>query len=352
MNLDIQKNVRLAEFTTLKIGGAARFFARAKSEEEVLQSIQFAGENNLQVFILGGGSNVLIADEGFDGLVLQIGITGISVLRENDNRIYLTVGAGENWDALCAFSVGKNLAGFECLSGIPGNVGGTPVQNVGAYGQEISETIESVRCFDRDTQTFIDLTNAQCRFAYRKSIFNTTEKNRYIVLAVTFVLEKNGAPKIVYKDLQNFLGKKKTDLQQVRKAVLEIRAAKSMVIDERDLNSQSAGSFFKNPILARDKFAEIEQIAGQMGIENVPSFIADEESVKVPAAWLIEKSGFYKGYRKGNAGISANHTLAIVNLGGATAEEILALKEEIQAKVKDTFDISLNPEPIFVGFKR
>ncbi len=352
MNLDIQESVRLAEFTTLKIGGAARFFARAASEEDVLEAIRFAEENNLQVFILGGGSNVLIADAGFDGLVLQIGIAGISTLREDDERVYLTVGAGENWDSLCAFCVEKNLAGFECLSGIPGNVGGTPVQNVGAYGQEVSETIASVRCFDRRSETFVDLSNRQCRFSYRASIFNTTEKNRRIVLAVTFVLEKNGAPKIVYRDLQNFFGEKKPDLRQVREAVLKIRRAKSMVIDERDPNSRSVGSFFKNPVVSPDKFAEIEQIARQMSIENVPNFAADAENVKIPAAWLIENAGFYKGYRKANAGISANHTLAIVNLGGATAENILALKNEIQTKVKDTFDISLEPEPIFVGFDK
>lgn len=352
MNLEIQQNVSLADFTTFKIGGKARYFATAESERGILEAIEFAEANNLQIFILGGGSNILIADAGFDGLVLQIGIKGISSSRETDERVYLTVGAGENWDLLCAFGVEKNLAGFECLSGIPGNVGGTPVQNVGAYGQEISETIVSVRCYDRDTRDFTDLTNAQCHFAYRASVFNTAKKNRYIVLAVTFALEKNGAPKIVYKDLQNYFGDRKPNLREVRRAVLEIRAAKSMVIDERDPNSRSAGSFFKNPIVSALKFSEIEQIARQMNFDNAPSFAAGAEKVKIPAAWLIEKSGFYKGFRRGGVGISNNHTLALVNFDGATAEGVLALKAEIQARVKEKFDIDLQPEPIFVGFKK
>jgi UDP-N-acetylmuramate dehydrogenase len=350
--LNIRQNISLAEKTTLKIGGAARFFVEAKSENDIVEAVRFAAENNLKIFILGGGSNVLIADEGFDGLVLQIALQGISAVRESGETTFVTAQAGEDWDEFVAFCVGENLAGVECLSGIPGFVGGTPVQNVGAYGQEVSETIISVRVFDRRTNSFADLTNLQCGFAYRTSIFNTTEKNRFIVLAVTYALQRGGEPKIVYADLKKYFGGQKPSLADARRAVIEIRAAKSMVIDEKDPNSKSAGSFFKNPVVPKAKFREIAETAKSAGIERVPSFPVDEKRVKIPAAWLIENSGFYKGFRKGNAGLSTRHTLAVVNFGGASAREILALKEEIQAKVNARFEILLETEPIFVGFDR
>jgi UDP-N-acetylmuramate dehydrogenase len=348
----IQENVPLAGKTTLKIGGAARFFVAAKSENDVVEAVRFAGENSLEIFILGGGSNVLISDKGFDGLVLQVALKGISAFQEADETIFITANAGEDWDELVAYCVDENLAGVECLSGIPGFVGGTPVQNVGAYGQEVSETIVSVRVFDRKEKRFADLSNRQCGFAYRTSIFNTTEKNRYIVLAVTYALKRGGEPKIVYADLKKYFGEQKPSLADARRAVIEIRAAKSMVIDENDPNSKSAGSFFKNPIVSKEKFLEISEKAKSFGVETVPGFAVDENSVKIPAAWLIENSGFYKGFQKGNAGLSTKHTLAVVNLGGATASDILALKEEIQSEVKSRFGIALVAEPIFVGFNK
>jgi len=350
MNLQIEENVSLAELTTLKIGGNARFFLSAKNENEIIEAIRFAEQNNLKIFILGGGSNVLIADEGFDGLVLQVALKGISTFQENDETVYITAKAGEDWDEFVALCVGKNLQGVECLSGIPGFVGGTPVQNVGAYGQEVSETIVSVRVFDRRTESFLELLNWQCGFAYRTSIFNTTEKNRYIVLTVTYALKFGGEPKIVYRDLQNYFGDAKPNLEETRRAVLKIRAEKSMVIDATDPNSQSAGSFFKNPIITKRKFADIKEHAEKLGIKSVPSFKIDEGNLKIPAAWLIEKSGFEKGYEYGRVGISTKHALGIINRGGATAEEVMILKDVIQAKVKETFDVELKPEPIFVGF--
>jgi UDP-N-acetylmuramate dehydrogenase len=348
--LKIEENVPLAPFTTLKIGGAARFFVSAKSEAEAVAAVGFARENSLEIFVLGGGSNVLISDKGFDGLVLQIAPKGISAFQERDETVYVTARAGEDWDDFVAFCVEKNLAGLECLSGIPGFVGGTPVQNVGAYGQEVSETIVSVRAFDRKNNQLVELTNAECGFAYRASIFNTTEKNRYIVLVVTYALKYKGEPKIVYKDLQNFFGDEKPGLAETRAAVLKIRAEKSMVIDAGDPNSRSAGSFFKNPVVDNKKFAEVARKAKALGIGEVPRFAVDAENVKIPAAWLIEKSGFQKGFQMGNAGLSTRHTLALVNLGGANAADILSLKDEIQKKVKENFDVSLVPEPVFVGF--
>lgn len=342
---EIQENVSLAEFTTFKIGGKARFFVRAKSETEIIEALEFAGQNDLEVFILGGGSNVLIADAGFDGLVLQTALKGISTFSAKDETIFVTAQAGEDWDEFVGFCVKNDLAGIECLSGIPGFVGGTPVQNVGAYGQEVSETIETVRVFDRKNREILELTNSDCKFAYRTSIFNTTEKNRFVVLAVTYALKKNGAPKIVYKDLQTFFGDKQPTILETRQAVLKIRSDKSMVIDPKDINTKSAGSFFKNPLVSKEKFTEMCVSWG----DKIPSYAVDAETVKIPAAWLIEKSGFQKGYVKGNVGLSTKHTLAIINLGNASANDVLALKEEIQRKVKKQFGVELKPEPIFIG---
>jgi UDP-N-acetylmuramate dehydrogenase len=340
MSFELKKDVPLAELTTLKIGGKARFFVCAKNERDVFSAYKHAKSRKTDVFILGGGSNVLISDNGFDGLVLQIGLQGID-RAEN----VVTARAGEDWDKFAAFCVENNLAGLECLSGIPGFVGGTPVQNVGAYGQEVSESIESVRCLDRETCEIVELENAECGFAYRTSIFNTTAKNRYIVLAVTYNLKSNGEPKINYADLQKYFGERTPSLRETRQAVLEIRAAKSMVIDERDINSRSAGSFFKNPIVSNKQFAEICENLG----ETIPSYKVGDENVKIPAAWLIENAGFAKGYRLGKVGLSSKHTLAVVNYDNGNAADIIKLKDEIQAKVKAKFSLELMPEPIFVG---
>ena len=343
--LKIEQNVPLAPLTTLKIGGAARFFVSAETENQVTEAFRFATENGFELFVLGGGSNVLVADAGFDGLVLQIALKGIEV-KEN----LVTAQAGEDWDAFCDFCVRENLAGVECLSGIPGFVGGTPVQNVGAYGQEVSETIVAVRVFDRKSGEILELTNADCRFAYRTSIFNSTDKNRFIVLAVTYDLKPGGEPKIVYKDLREFFGDRRPALKETREAVRAIRAEKAMLVRQGGSDANSAGSFFKNPVVEETRFQEIVEIAKRAGIENMPGFKTGETMFKIPAAWLIEQSGFHKGYTKGRAGLSTRHTLALTNRGSATAQEILALKDEIQAKVKEKFGVELIPEPVFVGF--
>jgi len=296
----------------------------------------------LEVFILGGGSNILVSDAGFDGLVIHVLPKGISI---EDSII--TGGAGENWDRFVEYSVSKDLAGVECLSGIPGFVGGTPVQNVGAYGQEVSETITNVRCFDREKLGFVVLNNSSCEFTYRKSIFNSSHRDRYVVVAVTYELVLGGKPKMSYKDLRDHFRAQQPTLRETRDAVLSIRRSKSMVIDPDDPNRRSAGSFFKNPVVPSQKFEEIEAEFG-----SIPNFPAPDGLVKIPAAWLIERSGFRKGYAHGNAGISTNHTLAIVNRGGATAKEIISLKSEIQNTVGSRFDIFLETEPTFVGFEK
>lgn len=346
----IKENYELKNLTTLKIGGSARFFISAETETDVVESVAFAEENDLNMFVLGGGSNILVSDEGFDGLVLQINLKGIEIGNENNGVVKVSAQAGEDWDGFVDFCVGKNLAGIECLSGIPGFVGGTPIQNVGAYGQEISETIVSVRVFDRKSKETLELKNEDCKFTYRSSIFNTTEKDRFIVLSVIYELKQNGAPKIFYKDLVELFEGKTPDLHETRVAVCRIRAEKAMLVRQTGLDSQSAGSFFKNPVVGLKKFAEIVEVAKNMGIENVPNFYVDGNNVKVPAAWLIEKSGFHKGFVKGNAGLSTKHTLALTNRGNAKAGDIIELKNEIQKKVKELFAIELKPEPVFVGF--
>ncbi len=341
MSLEIKQNVPLAELTTFKIGGKAHFFVSAKTENDVIDAVNFADKNKLELFILGGGSNILIADNGFAGVVLQINLKGIEVA-EN----IVTAKAGEDWDEFVKFCVNKNLQGIECLSGIPGFVGGTPVQNVGAYGQEVSETIINVKVYDRKLKELKVLDNLDCKFSYRKSIFNSDEKNRYIVLAVTYKFQINGKPKIVYKDLQTFFADKTPSLIETREAVCKIRAEKSMLVRQGGFDSQSAGSFFKNPIVEK---AKLFQISEKIQLE-IPNYKVDDNLVKIPAAWLIEKSGFSKGYIKGNAGLSTKHTLALTNRGNATAAEVLSLMAEIQQKVKQIFEIDLMPEPIFVGF--
>jgi UDP-N-acetylmuramate dehydrogenase len=341
MNIEIKRDVSLAEFTTFKIGGNARFFVEATNEEQIVETISFAKENDFNLFILGGGSNVLISDSGFDGVVLKISTKGI----ENQAGL-VTAKAGEDWDEFVLFSVSNSLQGIECLSGIPGLVGSTPIQNVGAYGQEVSESIDSVAVYDRKSGNFLELSNADCQFSYRTSIFNSTQKNRFVVLSVSFRLNETGLPKIVYRDLIETFGSRVPTLLETREAVCKIRSTKAMMVRQKGADSQSAGSFFKNPIVSKEFHLEIQKNLKLA----IPSFNYDDANVKLPAAWLIEHSGFSKGFLLGNAGLSTKHTLALTNRGHASSTDVLVLKNEIQCKVKKVFDVELVPEPIFVGF--
>ncbi len=348
--ITFRRNVPLAPLTTMKVGGVARFFLSAKDRGEVIKAINFAESEGLNVFILGGGSNVIIADEGFDGLVVSLDFETIEFLSSHGEQVLVRVDAGKNWDEFVSFCVERGLAGIECLSGIPGKVGGVPIQNVGAYGQEVSETILRVKVFDKAQKKVLELENQDCKFGYRTSIFNTTEKDRFIVLSVTFSLKKNGNPTIIYKDLVEFFDGRKPSLKDVRNAVIEIRRRKAMVIDENDPNTRSCGSFFKNPIVDEAQFQLIKEIARRESIRQMPFFPANGGRIKLSAAWLIENAGFYKGFRLGNVGISQKHSLAIVNFSNARASEILKIKDLIQAKVYEKFGIELVPEPVFVGF--
>jgi len=355
--MTIQENVPLAPLTTLQVGGAARYFAELKQEDEVRQAVQFAKTRGLPLFVLGGGSNLVVADSGWPGLVLRIAIDGITTPPTPDTRgnaVLFSVGAGVSWDGFVAQAVVQNCAGIECLSGIPGSVGGTPVQNVGAYGQEVAETIESVRAFDLQEDRIVVLPNPACGFRYRSSIFNSTELGRYIILRVNYRLKRGGAPSLKYADLQKHFTErppkaKKPSLAETREAVCEIRRRKGMLIVSGDDDCRSAGSFFKNPVLSDEQFKEMAGRAASKRLE-IPSYPALDAQRKVSAAWLVENSGFSKGYVAGAAGISHKHALALINRGDAHARDIVELKEKIQRDVREAWGILLEPEPVFVGF--
>jgi len=344
--MQIQQEVPLAPLTTFKVGGPARYFVEARSEEDVRAALAESRNRGWPLFVLGGGSNLVISDAGWPGLVLKIALTGISERRAGPRTLF-DAAAGEDWDGFVAHTVAQDCAGIECLSGIPGTVGGTPVQNVGAYGQEVSETITGVRVLDTTTGNTCELENADSGFAYRSSIFNARERGRYIVLQVTFALAPGGAAHIEYADLKNYFAGRSgpPTLAETREAVRAIRLSKAMLIVPGDDDCRSAGSFFKNPVLTREAFEHLQARNGP-----IPSFPARGGLVKVAAAWLVEHAGFLKGLVRGPVGISRRHALAIVNRGGATAADIIALKNEIQQRVLDAFGIELQPEPVFVGF--
>jgi len=343
--IEIRENVCLAPYTTLQVGGPARYFAEPENEDSVIEALCWAQRRALPVFVLGGGSNLLVSDAGFDGLVMHICISGIDARDDGGKRIY-SAGAGVEWDRLVAQAVAENCAGVECLSGIPGTVGGTPVQNVGAYGQEVSATIVRVRGVEASTGERVEFGNADCGFHYRLSRFNRADAGRYILTHVEYALQPGGAPKIAYADLKrHFEGASCPSLPEVREAVLAIRRTKGMVLDENDSDSRSAGSFFKNPVVSR---AVLERIAAGSAVP-VPHFEAGG-NVKLAAAWLIEQAGIARGFTLGPVGISGKHTLALVNRGGATAADVLRLKAYVQRRVHERFGVELLPEPVMLGF--
>ncbi len=353
-SMRIEENKPLAPLTTLGIGGPARWFVSAETEADIAESAAWAHENGLPLFVVGGGSNLLVADAGFSGLVLHIVLKGITVQEANASsaeRRY-KVAAGEEWDRFVQRTVDDDCAGLECLAGIPGSAGGTPVQNVGAYGQEVSAVIEHVRAFDLQKHAFVEFSTGHCAFAYRQSRFNTTDRGRYLVTRVDYRLNLHGDATLKYADLlREFPSGTSPTLNQVAETVRRIRHSKGMLIVEGDPDSRSAGSFFKNPIVNE---AQAEQVVSAAGAEppRFPAGPNHANMVKLSAAWLIEKAGFTKGYALGRAGISTKHTLALVNRGGATAAEILALADRIRFAVSARFGIDLHMEPVMLGFDR
>jgi UDP-N-acetylmuramate dehydrogenase len=339
--------VALAPLTTLGVGGSARWLARAASAEDVRSVVAWAGDRQLPLFVLGGGSNLVVADEGWPGFVLQIAISGIRSSTDGEDTL-LSVAAGEVWDEVVEYAVKRDFAGVECLSGIPGTVGGTPVQNVGAYGQEVGSVIEYVTVIDRRDGTVADLAGDECGFSYRMSRFKGADLDRFIVSGITLRLRR-GLPTLAYPDVTAYLKEHaimSASVADVRRAILAIRRRKGMVLDPSDPDTRSVGSFFMNPVVATSVHAALRETLNT----DVPSFPAPVGAVKIPAAWLIERAGFARGFATGAVGLSTKHPLAIVNRGGASARDVVALAVRIKRQVADRFGIALRTEPVFVGF--
>ncbi len=342
-----ESQVPIAPLTTLRLGGPAARLITVTSGRELVDAIAEADARSEPLLVLAGGSNVVVADEGFAGTVVLVRTSGVSTLRDGTGAVRLTVQAGEPWDALVARCVADGLSGFEALSGIPGSVGGTPIQNVGAYGQEVAETITTVRVYDRVAAEVVQLSNAECGFAYRRSALKGSD--RYAVLDVSFALtpERHGRA-LRYAELAAALGEEiggRAPLADVREAVLALRRRKGMVLDPADPDTCSAGSFFTNPIVSAEEF---ERLAGADGARP-PSWPAGADHVKTSAAWLIERAGFGRGYGHGPVGISTKHTLALTNRGGATTADLLALAREVRDGVCEAFGITLAAEPTLIG---
>jgi UDP-N-acetylmuramate dehydrogenase len=368
--------VMLADYTTLGLGGPARAFVSADSEAALLDAVRAADESGTPVLLLGGGSNLVIGDAGFAGTVIHVNSQGISYAKAGEGAVDVTVAAGEDWDAVVAATVAEGLSGLECLSGIPGRAGGTPVQNVGAYGHEVAEVITQVRVYDRGEDQIRTIHNEGCSFSYRNSLFKAGQPSaaelnagppeaapgrhlsapypRYVVLDVTFRLAQQAlsAP-VKYAELAAELGidlGEQAGAAEVRAAVLKIRARKGMVLNPDDPDTRSAGSFFTNPVITAAEFARAEAAAAASGTGPVPGYPAGDGLVKVPAAWLIEHAGFAKGYgAPGPVRVSSKHTLALVVAGNATTADLIALAHEIVSGVHCAYGVTLVPEPVFVG---
>ncbi len=348
--LKFQEFIPLAPFTTLRIGGAARFFCEVTTEAQLLEAVTFARQRNLALFVLGGGSNLLVSDSGFDGLVVHVAITTPTQTHSAGGNLDVTAAAGTEWNDFVLDICQQGISGVECLAGIPGSVGGTPVQNVGAYGQEVADTITHVRVLDLEALAFITLTHEQCRFAYRRSIFNTTHRNRYVVSQVTFRFDSAATPKLTYADLQRHFARRDPEPKpiDIYHAVREIRHAKGMLIVEGETDCRSVGSFFKNPIVPA---AVLDQISRDLAIDpaTIPHWPSGSGHIKLAAAWLLDRAGFHKGFVMGRAGISSRHTLALINRDHATFNDITALRDAIQREVHHSFNIQLEQEPVQLG---
>lgn len=343
--MTVQENIPLAPLTTMNVGGPARYFVKVKSEDEARAALKFARGENLPVFILGGGSNIVVSDSGFPGLVIKNEINGFTVQNHN-GKARLIVGAGEDWDGTVGRTVEAGLAGLENLSGIPGTVGAAPVQNIGAYGASADKVISEVRGIDTKTLEQKVLSGERCEFSYRDSIFKR-EPGKIFITGVVFELVPGGAPNVAsYPDVQKYFAdwEQPPTLKEIRRAIIEIRSRKGMVMLPEYDSFQSVGSFFKNPIVGRVEFEKIKTSCPSPWFWETP-----DGRVKISAACLIEQSGFRKGYREGRVGISPKHPLAIINLGGAKAMEIAAFAGKIWDAVEARFGICLEREAEFLG---
>lgn len=338
----------LAPRTTLGVGGNARYFIEAQSEHDLLEGLGWAAQRGISARILGGGSNLVVADAGFDGLVLGVALRGLTFSAASGDA-ELRAAAGEPWDGVVAQAVARGLAGLEALSGIPGSAGATPIQNVGAYGQEVAETIRSVRAIDRQRREVLELSAEACRFSYRDSFFKSEAPERFVVTEVRFGLAARPPAEVRYPDLQRELsrqGLSTPTLAELRACVLAVRAEKSMLLDSSDPNGRSCGSFFLNPIVGADV---AERVRAATAGATVPCYPQSDGRVKLAAGWLIEQSGFHKGMRDGAVGLSSKHALALVAHEGATAVDVWRLAERIRSAVRARFGVELTPEPNFWG---
>jgi len=333
-----------SDLTTIGVGGPVEELLDVASTEELACALADAATRHRPVLVLGGGSNLVVSDAGFAGTALRVGLKGWRARGAGD-YVFVEVGAGEEWWGFVKRCVSLGLSGIECLSGIPGSVGGTPVQNVGAYGQEVSEVISEVSVWDRRERRVKTLPPDKCRFGYRTSVFKRSD--RYVVTRVTFRLQRSSlAQPLRYRELADKMNARLGDrppLEETARAVVELRRQKGMVIDPSDPDTKSAGSFFTNPVLSAAQMSELARLA-----PGVPSFPA-AGGTKVPAAWLVEHAGFPRGYKLGRAAISSKHTLALIALPGATAREVVALAKQVRDGVEELFGVRLAPEPVLVG---
>lgn len=353
--LQIRADAGLAAATTLELGGEAEYFLDVRDERELAAGLGWARGRDLPLTVLGGGSNVVIADEGLRGLVVRIGLRGIERTPTDGGEIW-RVAAGEPWDAVVAAAAAEGLAGIECLSGIPGLAGAAPVQNIGAYGQEVAETLVCTHVLDRRSGDTHRLAREECGFGYRTSRFKQ-EPGRWIVTGIELELRSGPPEPPRYAELERALSSdpgQRPTAASVRETVLALRRRKSMVLETGDENRRSAGSFFLNPVLPAEEVSEIERRARAAGVlpaeEELPRFAAAQEHFKVPAAWLIEHAGFARGDRSGAIGISSRHALALVHHGGGTTGELLAYAARIRQAVANRFGVHLVPEPVLLGF--
>jgi UDP-N-acetylmuramate dehydrogenase len=334
----IAQDVPLAPLTTLELGGPARWFTEVADEDDLRRALAWADERAITAVVLGGGSNLVVADDGWDGLAIHMVARGVAI-----DGACVSAASGEPWDALVERTVAAGLAGLECLSGIPGSVGATPIQNVGAYGQEVADTIARVRVLDRVAGSIEWWAPARCEFGYRTSAFKRSP-DRYVVLAVEYALREGDPAPPRYAELARVLAAA-ASLAQVRDAVLGLRRAKSMVIDPADPNRRSVGSFFTNPIVDPSRADAVMRSTD----ETMPRWPQPDGRIKLAAAWLIERAGIAKGMRRGAVGVSTRHSLALVHHGGGTTRELLALAREIRDCVRARFDVELEPEPVLLG---
>jgi UDP-N-acetylmuramate dehydrogenase len=343
----------LADYTTLGLGGPAKSLVTADAERDLIEAVRAADLGADPLLLIGGGSNLVISDDGFPGTVIHVNTRGIGYAEAGDGAIDVTVAAGEDWDGVVAATAGEGLAGLESLSGIPGRAGATPIQNVGAYGREVAEVITRVRVYDRGEDQILVLGNEECSFAYRTSLLKSAMP-RYVVLDATFRLARQALSLPVrYAELAAELGVALGEgavVGEVRSAVLKIRARKGMVLNPGDPDTRSAGSFFTNPVISLAELAVVEAVAADRAAGPVPRYDAGDGLVKVPAAWLIEHAGFAKGHgAPAPARVSSKHTLALVNTGSATTADLLALAREIVSGVHAAYGVTLTPEPTLVG---